>query len=181
MGVKRGRCIRLTTSLPSVSQLSTQCGVLNISQPYRPSRPVAGIAVPFYNTNSSICLSTSQQFCSMCLAPSSLHNKQHTISRSPAIHSYSPISCAALPYSLFISQQHIKELGKYLCLYLNLNYLLLHDYTFLQLIHGADLSWKVYMFLPVQESHHLQYPYATMSVTHLTTASVTKLALPNLY
>jgi hypothetical protein len=31
LGVKHGQCIRLTTSLPSVSRLSRQCGILNIS------------------------------------------------------------------------------------------------------------------------------------------------------
>jgi hypothetical protein len=31
-----------------VSRLSRQCGILNISQLYRPARPVTGIALLFY-------------------------------------------------------------------------------------------------------------------------------------
>jgi hypothetical protein len=37
------------TSPPSVSRLSRRCGILNNPQPYRPLRPVAGIASLFEN------------------------------------------------------------------------------------------------------------------------------------
>jgi hypothetical protein len=44
--MERGRCVRLT-NLPqlTVSRLSRQCLIFNILQPYRPPRPVTGIAL----------------------------------------------------------------------------------------------------------------------------------------
>jgi hypothetical protein len=40
--------LKLVILPPSMSQLSGQCGIFNISQPYRPPRPVMGIALIFY-------------------------------------------------------------------------------------------------------------------------------------
>jgi hypothetical protein len=37
----------------TVSRLSRQCGILNISQPYRSPRPVTGIALLFYSVSEA--------------------------------------------------------------------------------------------------------------------------------
>jgi hypothetical protein len=51
--------VGLTNLPPSMSRLSRQYGILNISEPYRPPRPVTGIALLFSSSNSSRSSSSS--------------------------------------------------------------------------------------------------------------------------
>jgi hypothetical protein len=48
VGVKGGRRVTLRTLPPSVSRLSGRCKNLDVSKLHGPSRPVTGIALPFF-------------------------------------------------------------------------------------------------------------------------------------
>jgi hypothetical protein len=47
-GVKGCQPAHKSDNLTAICELSRKCGSLDVSQPYGPSRPVTGIALPFF-------------------------------------------------------------------------------------------------------------------------------------
>jgi hypothetical protein len=75
-GVESGRCAGLMTLPPSVSRWSRKYGIFNISQPYRPPRPVTGIALLYgdgvcflWGTNWTVSTATSSQYLAVNCEP----------------------------------------------------------------------------------------------------------------
>jgi hypothetical protein len=105
-----GSKVGLTTLPPSVSRLPRQCGILNISQAYRPPRPVTGIALLLFFFTSG--LTGGAPACIGLAIPSAEleHRRNHWHARSFCLkqvlsahkqrHAYSIIetSCTALNY-----------------------------------------------------------------------------------
>jgi hypothetical protein len=96
-GVERGRHIRLTTSRLHVSRLPIQCGILNISQPYRPPRPFMGVAFTLYFILSTPCPESASELyrpsdrrLSPKLVPTFAYIGSHVVS---ATDSYCRILC----------------------------------------------------------------------------------------
>jgi hypothetical protein len=70
------RWVRRADNLTAMSHLSRQCAILNISQPYRPPRPVTGIALLYgdgvcflCDTNWTVSTVTSSQYLAVNCEP----------------------------------------------------------------------------------------------------------------
>jgi hypothetical protein len=83
-GRRRGAVALLDEAIcykPSVSRLSRNCGSLDVSQPYGPSRPVIGIALPFTSQEVESPL-TSPQSITLLTGLCGLVKNNHEINAS---------------------------------------------------------------------------------------------------
>jgi hypothetical protein len=76
LGSKVGRARKADSLTTIYEPLSRKCGILNISQPYRPPRPVTGIALLYGDgvcflrgTNSTVSTATSSQYLAVNCEP----------------------------------------------------------------------------------------------------------------
>jgi hypothetical protein len=101
-GVKCGRCVGLTTLQPCVSRLSGQRGILSISQPCRPPRPLTGIDFTFfyfilYKLSQKIRITFASEIISilrMFICKEQIQQKVHLSAEPPVC-----VPSAAHPYS----------------------------------------------------------------------------------
>jgi hypothetical protein len=145
----------LTTLPASLSRLTGQCGTLNISQPYRPPRPVTGIAWIFFLSNvySECCFLTNfRLFC---------------IDNTRAIYRrISYFSASVFCLSLYI----FTKIFSHTCILL-LDLFSLENASFLS-IECEDSVWNgaltsPYLFLPVHQpqiSCHVYRHYQSCSI-----------------
>jgi hypothetical protein len=89
--VKCGWCVGLTTLPPCVSRLSRQCGILNISQPYRARRPVTGIALLIAKYNRCYLRHSAKRFTNSVLNTSTSKSKSINSKAFCYIMSFRPI------------------------------------------------------------------------------------------
>jgi hypothetical protein len=96
LGVKDGRCVRLTTLLSFVSRLSRRCGSLNLTHPYGPPRPVT-----FYKYCRVFATQRDKKFCGFSDSNEYLldsHFYTHSYSYSQ-LKTSSEVFCSILRYS----------------------------------------------------------------------------------
>jgi hypothetical protein len=91
---------RVTTLPPSVSHLSRQCGILNISQPYRPPQFVTGESFTFFFTFTCLSLWSSGQSSWLQTQRSGFDSRRYHIFREAVGLERGPLSLVSITEEL---------------------------------------------------------------------------------